>query len=54
MQEAFKGSQIEMVAGSKGVFDVVVDDTLVYSKAITNQFPDEEMLIEELFAKYKV
>ena len=31
---------LEMIEGSGGVFDVVADNELVYSKARTGQFPE--------------
>ena len=34
------GAEAQLVAGSGGVFDVVVDGNLVYSKAQTGRFPD--------------
>ncbi|MFK7914236.1 MAG: Rdx family protein [Pseudomonadales bacterium] len=37
-----------LVRGAGGVFDVVVDGTLRYSKAETHTFPDEEALIAQL------
>ncbi len=43
---------MELIAGSGGIFDVKVNDALVYSKADTGTFPDEEVLLKELQAKY--
>jgi predicted Rdx family selenoprotein len=40
--------EAELIAGSGGVFDVVVDGTLRYSKHATGQFPDETALLGEL------
>ncbi len=51
MQEAF-GTTVELIKGSGGVFDVMVEDSLVYSKAATGSFPDEDVLLQELRAKY--
>ena len=38
----------ELVKSSGGVFEVVVDGKLVYSKKATGEFPDEMKLIKEL------
>ena len=34
--------------GKSGVFDVVVDGALVYSKHQTGRFPDEESLVRQI------
>lgn len=39
MKEAF-GVEAKLTKGSGGVFDVVVDGTLVYSKRETGRFPE--------------
>jgi selT/selW/selH-like putative selenoprotein len=46
------GFESELIAGGRGIFDVVVEDALVYSKFKTGSFPDEEELINELVATY--
>ena len=39
----------ELVAGSGGVFDVLVDGQVVYSKqSAGNQFPKNDVLIEQI------
>jgi len=39
----------ELVAGSGGVFDVLVDGQLIYSKqASGNEFPQSDVLIDQL------
>ena len=38
----------ELVAGGGGIFDVMVDGALRYSKHSTGSFPDEDVLIEEI------
>ncbi len=43
----------ELIAGQGGIFDVKVDDTLVYSKFKTGQFPDEDKLVGEIVDRYK-
>jgi selenoprotein W-related protein len=42
------GAQASLVAGAGGIFDVVVDGNLVYSKHQTGEFPDEAALVESL------
>ncbi len=51
MEEALHSS-VELIAGSGGVFDVKIDENLVYSKATTGTFPEEDALIQELLKKY--
>jgi len=38
----------ELIPGAGGVFDVMVDGRLRYSKHATGRFPDEAELIREL------
>ena len=47
IQEA-RGVEAELVAGSNGVFDVVVDGKLIYSKDQTGRFPDPDEILAEL------
>jgi len=47
MRDAF-GAEVQLVEGGGGVFDVVVNGELVYSKHQTGQFPDEDELIAGL------
>jgi selenoprotein W-related protein len=42
------GVQATLVAGSGGVFDVLVDGRLVYSKDQTGRFPDPGEIVEKL------
>jgi predicted Rdx family selenoprotein len=42
------GVQPELVAGSNGVFDVTVDDTLIFSKGMDGDFPRAAQLIADL------
>jgi len=37
-----------LIEGAGGIFDVVVDGDLVYSKHETGEFPDEDQLVERL------
>jgi len=47
LNEAF-GAETSLIGGGGGVFDVVVDGNLVYSKHETGKFPDEDALIRQL------
>jgi len=40
--------EAELIKSSGGVFEVVVDGKLVYSKKATGEFPDEMKLVREL------
>jgi len=44
----------ELIPGGQGIFDVVVDRELVYSKFKTGSFPDEDQLINELVSLYGI
>lgn len=35
------GIEAELIRGTNGVFDVVADDQLIYSKHKTGRFPDD-------------
>ncbi len=39
LRKAF-GAEAKLVPGSKGIFDVVIDEKLVYSKFETGRFPN--------------
>jgi selenoprotein W-related protein len=39
---------VELIPSTGGVFEVVVDDILVYSKKETGEFPDEQKLVKQL------
>ena len=45
-------SEPELIPGDNGVFDVVVEGELVYSKSKTGIFPDEDRLIRKLVSVY--
>jgi selenoprotein W-related protein len=47
IQEA-RGVEAKLVRGKNGVFDVVVDGKLIYSKHETGRFPDPEEILAEL------
>lgn len=40
--------EAELIAGSGGVFDVLVDGQVVYSKQTTGKFPQSDVLIEQI------
>ncbi len=42
------GMEIELIEGDKGVFDVVADGELVFSKHSEGRFPGEQEIIDEL------
>ena len=47
LKEAF-GVEAQLVESSGGMFDVIVDGKLVYSKAQTGRFPDEGEVVKLL------
>ena len=47
IQEA-RGVESELVQGDNGVFDVVVDGKLIYSKHQTGRFPDPDEILAKL------
>ena len=47
MQQAFK-AEVELIPSGGGVFEVVVDGKLIYSKKTTGEFPDEEVLLRQM------
>jgi len=42
------GVQAELVKGKNGVFDVVVDGNLVFSKHNTGRFPQDDEILKKL------
>ena len=42
------GIEAELVEGGRGVFDVTVDGTLVFSKHEEGRFPDEAAVVETI------
>ena len=46
------GTAPELIPKGGGIFDVAVENELVYSKSQTGSFPDEEQLINELVSNY--
>jgi selT/selW/selH-like putative selenoprotein len=41
-------AEVTLVKSSGGVFEVIVDEVLVYSKRRTGEFPDQEALVRRL------
>jgi selenoprotein W-related protein len=42
------GVEAELIKGKDGIFDVVVDGKLIYSKHQTKRFPENEEILEIL------
>jgi selT/selW/selH-like putative selenoprotein len=42
------GVEAELVRGDRGVFDVIVDGAVVFSKHAAGRFPDEAALVESI------
>jgi selenoprotein W-related protein len=40
--------QVEMIPSSGGVFEITVNDALIYSKKATGEFPPEFNIVEQL------
>jgi selenoprotein W-related protein len=40
-------NEVELIPSTGGVFEVVVDGVLVYSKKETGEFPDEQRLVKQ-------
>jgi selT/selW/selH-like putative selenoprotein len=45
------GIEAELRVGGRGVFDVTVDGTLIFSKHSAGRFPDEGALVETIRAR---
>ncbi len=41
-------TETDLVPGSNGIFDVVVDDRTVFSKSEARRFPDPGEVVEEI------
>jgi selenoprotein W-related protein len=41
-------AEVQLLKSSGGVFEVVVDKKLIYSKKQTGEFPDEARLVEKI------
>jgi len=42
------GVEAELIKGSGGIFDVVVDGKLIFSKHKTGRFPESEEILSQL------
>ncbi len=42
------GVEAELIQGDDGIFDVVVDGRLIYSKGETGRFPDHAEVLDQL------
>jgi selT/selW/selH-like putative selenoprotein len=51
--KAALGVEPELIPQGRGIFDVAVDGSLVYSKFETGTFPDNDALIGELLSAPK-
>jgi selenoprotein W-related protein len=47
------GIDADLFVGSRGVFDVSVDGTLIFSKHSAGRFPDEAELVETIRARLR-
>ncbi|MDG2358019.1 MAG: Rdx family protein [Planctomycetaceae bacterium] len=43
-----KGVEAELIKGGGGVFDVVLDGALIYSKHETDRFPTDDEILSQL------
>jgi len=44
------GADVELIKGRGGIFDVVTEGKLVYSKHATGRFPEENEVVEAIRA----
>ena len=42
------GVEVELIEGDKGIFDVVADNQLIFSKHSEGRFPDEQEIVDKL------
>jgi selenoprotein W-related protein len=42
------GTDSKLIAGANGIFDVVMDGELIYSKHQTGQFPEDSEILDLL------
>jgi len=42
------GIEAELIRSSGGRFEITLDDNVIYSKAETGEFPDEESIVDEI------
>jgi selenoprotein W-related protein len=44
------GTEVELIKGRGGIFDVTADGKLVYSKHVTGRFPEDNEVVEAIRA----
>ena len=42
------GAEIELIAGSNGIFDITVDGRMIYSKFEQGRFPQSQEIINRI------
>jgi selT/selW/selH-like putative selenoprotein len=42
------GAEVDLIEGARGVFDVVVDGELVFSKHAAGRFPEDREIVVKL------
>jgi selT/selW/selH-like putative selenoprotein len=42
------GVDAELIRGDSGIFDVVVDGTMIFSKGAEGRFPEEDEILTQL------
>ena len=47
MRQEFS-AEVELIPSAGGVFEVVVNGKLIYSKKATGEFPDEAVLLQDI------
>ncbi|MFC1837443.1 SelT/SelW/SelH family protein [Thermodesulfobacteriota bacterium] len=45
------GAEIELVAGSNGIFDISLDGEMIFSKFAQRRFPDPDEVVELIKAR---
>ena len=50
IKEAF-GVDSTLIEGSNGIFDVIVDDEMIFSKYESERFPEHEEVLDKLRAR---
>jgi selenoprotein W-related protein len=51
LEEAFPGIEVKLIPGSGGVFDVVADGVLVFSKKAVGRHADPEEIVAAIRAR---
>ena len=45
------GVEAELIVGDRGIFDVVLDDELIFSKFAADRFPNDQEILASLKAR---